>query len=94
MAMARELVTEKGIGERADAVWATLQKRQEDMLGSRAEEDSEALAEQTLATISLTETTSSQVEQWSALNPALESSRPRGSRRSTTPAPDGQLTLF
>ncbi|MGC2299074.1 MAG: DEAD/DEAH box helicase, partial [Acidobacteriaceae bacterium] len=27
MAMARELVTEKGIGERADAVWATLQKK-------------------------------------------------------------------
>jgi len=29
MAMARELVTEKGIGERADAVWVTLQKQPE-----------------------------------------------------------------
>src|SRR5260370_19024453 len=45
MAMARELVTEKGIGERADAVWATLQKQQEDILGTRAKEDSDAVAE-------------------------------------------------
>jgi hypothetical protein len=30
MAMARELVTEKGIGERADAVWSALQKRQDE----------------------------------------------------------------
>jgi hypothetical protein len=29
MAMARDLVTERGIGERADAVWAAVQKRQE-----------------------------------------------------------------
>jgi hypothetical protein len=35
MAMARELVTEKGIGERADAVWATLQKKQEGTVGKR-----------------------------------------------------------
>ena len=36
MAMARELVTEKGIGERADAVWATLQKRQNEALELKA----------------------------------------------------------
>ncbi len=93
MAMARELVTEKGIGERADAVWAALQKQQEDTLGTRAKEDSEAMTEQPVAAIPLIETTSAQVEQWSVLNPAIESSRPRSSRRSTTP-PDGQLTLF
>ncbi len=93
MAMARELVTEKGIGERADAVWATLQKQQEDILGTRAKEDSEVVAEQSVAAIPLIETTSAQVEQWSVLNPAMESSRPRSSRRSTAP-PDGQLTLF
>ena len=93
MSMARELVTEKGIGERADAVWATLQKQQEDILGTRAKEDSEAVAEQTVVEIPLIETTSAQVDQWSVLNPPIESSRPRSSRRLTTP-PDGQLTLF
>jgi hypothetical protein len=51
LAMTRELVTEKGIGERADAVWATLQKQQEDILGTRAKEDSEVVAEQTVAEI-------------------------------------------
>jgi len=55
MAMARELVTEKGIGERADAVWATLQKQQEDILGTRAKEDSEAVAEQDATAIQLIE---------------------------------------
>jgi hypothetical protein len=35
MAMARELVTEKGIGEKADEVWSALQKRQEATLGTR-----------------------------------------------------------
>lgn len=38
MAMARELVTEKGIGERADAVWAALQKRQEELFQGRTSE--------------------------------------------------------
>ena len=93
MSMARELVTEKGIGERADAVWATLQKQQEDILGTRAKEDSEAVAKQTVVENPLIETTSAQVDQWSVLNPPIESSRPRSSRRLTTP-PDGQLTLF
>src|SRR5207253_1031760 len=36
MAMARELVTEKGIGERADAVWATLQKKQEEVFAVKS----------------------------------------------------------
>jgi len=35
MAMARELVTEKGIGESADAVWKQLQKQQEEVFGMR-----------------------------------------------------------
>ena len=35
MAMARELVTEKGIGESADAVWKTLQKQQAEVFGVR-----------------------------------------------------------
>src|SRR5262249_54419180 len=36
MAMARELVTEKGIGENAAAVWKELQKQQGEVLGPRA----------------------------------------------------------
>ena len=35
MAMARELVTEKGIGESADAVWRQLQKQQAEVFGIR-----------------------------------------------------------
>jgi len=38
MAMARELVTEKGIGESADAVWKALQKQQADAFGGRTVE--------------------------------------------------------
>jgi len=36
MAMARELVTEKGIGESADLVWKQLQKQQAEVFGVRA----------------------------------------------------------
>jgi hypothetical protein len=94
MAMARELVTEKGIGERADAVWATLQKQQEDTLGTRAKQDSEAVAEQTVAAVQLIEPGSTQVDQWSALKSPLESPSRRNSPRSTSAMPGEQLTLF
>jgi hypothetical protein len=92
MAMARELVTEKGIGERADAVWATLQKQQEDILGTRATEEVET--EQTASEIPLIETTSAQVDQWSALKSPLESPGRRNSPPSTSAMPGEQLTLF
>jgi hypothetical protein len=94
MAMARELVTEKGIGERADAVWATLQKQQEDILGTRAKEDSEAVAEQSVAAIQLIEPGPTQVDQWSALKSPLESPGRRNSPPSTSAMPGEQLTLF
>jgi helicase-like protein len=94
MAMARELVTEKGIGERADAVWATLQKQQEDILVPRAKEDSEAVAEQTAAAIQLIEPGSTQVDQWSAPKSPLESPGRRNSPPSTWAMPGEQLTLF
>jgi hypothetical protein len=94
MAMARELVTEKGIGERADAVWAALQKQQEDILGTRAEEESETLAEQAVAEIPSIELGSTQVDQWSALKSPLESPSRRNSPPSTSALPDEQLTLF
>ena len=38
MAMARELVTEKGIGERADSVWAGLQKKQDEVFAVKSTE--------------------------------------------------------
>ena len=40
MAMARELVTEKGIGESADAVWKRLMEKQAEVFGVRAVETS------------------------------------------------------
>jgi hypothetical protein len=40
MAMARELVTEKGIGESADAVWKRLVEKQAEVIGVRATETS------------------------------------------------------
>jgi hypothetical protein len=40
MAMARKLVTEKGIGESADAVWKQLQRQQAEVFGVRAVETS------------------------------------------------------
>ena len=40
MAMARELVTEKGIGESADIVWRQLQRQQAEVFGVRAVETS------------------------------------------------------
>jgi hypothetical protein len=40
MAMARELVTEKGIGESADAVWKRLVEKQAEVFGVRAVETS------------------------------------------------------
>jgi hypothetical protein len=42
MAMARELVTEKGIGESADAVWKRLQKQQAEVFGIRPVQTSPA----------------------------------------------------
>ena len=45
MAMARELVTEKGIGENADAVWKKLQRQQAEVFGVRAGETSPVEAE-------------------------------------------------
>jgi hypothetical protein len=45
MAMARELVTEKRIGESADAVWKSLQKQQAEVFGVRPVETSPAETE-------------------------------------------------
>jgi hypothetical protein len=91
MAMARELVTEKGIGERADSVWATLQKKQEEVLGVQAHEaDDLAAAGNGAAPLIVPEI--QLVNQWSALAGSLEPTRRKSSRRGATP--QEQLALF
>ena len=45
MAMARELVTEKGIGENADAVWKRLVEKQAEVFGVRAGETPQSVME-------------------------------------------------
>jgi hypothetical protein len=45
MAMARELVTEKGIGESADLVWKQLQRQQAEVFGARTEETPQSVME-------------------------------------------------
>ena len=45
MAMARELVTEKGIGESAAVVWREIQKQQAEVFGVRTTETATANAE-------------------------------------------------
>lgn len=45
MAMARELVTEKGIGERADQVWASLQEKQAEVFAQNSSQVIEPLPE-------------------------------------------------
>ncbi|MGH7869035.1 MAG: hypothetical protein ACREP9_15710, partial [Candidatus Dormibacteraceae bacterium] len=93
-AMARELVTEKGLGERADAVWATLQKKQEDMLPTRVAEDLEAEAEQTASERPLIEAASAPVDQLASLRSAMESPGRKSSRRSASATSGEQLALF
>jgi hypothetical protein len=94
MAMARELVTEKGIGERADAVWATLQKKQEEMVPTRVVEDLETEADRSAPEVPLIEATSAPVDQLLPLKSAMESPGRKSSRRSASAMPDEQLALF
>jgi Helicase conserved C-terminal domain len=93
MAMARELVTEKGIGEKADQVWASLQRKQEEVLGIRSSDvedfapgpaqDGELVA---------AETTTAPAGPLIPLPAPLEAIRPKASRRGGVL--EGQLTLF
>jgi helicase-like protein len=90
MAMARELVTEKGIGERADSVWATLQKKQEEVLGVQTHEADDLEAGNGTAPLVVPEI--QLVNQWSTVAGVLEPNRRKNSRRGATP--QEQLTLF
>jgi len=92
MAMARELVTEKGIGERADQVWANLQKKQEEAFSVRTSE-TEGSTTELVRDLGLTESEAAvaPASQLASLAP-LESIPRRTSRREGRP--EGQLTLF
>src|SRR5208337_238734 len=88
MAMARELVTQKGIGERADAIWATVQKKQEEVLGTRASEVPEAKGEPEVLAIPLSISNSPTIDQWSPHAAATGSFRRKNSRRATSATPE------
>jgi hypothetical protein len=91
-AMARELVTEKGIGEKADEVWSALQKRQDAILGTRIVREIEVEANVFAPETKLGDMRSSPVDE--PLSPSLVTELParRNSRRSA--APNEQLALF
>ncbi|HYM00105.1 MAG TPA: helicase-related protein, partial [Blastocatellia bacterium] len=92
MAMARELVTEKGIGERADAVWTALQKKQEEVFAVKPVE-TEAPAEP-VRDVGPSESKISVALPNQPIPPStsLEPIPAKASRRQG--APEGQLTLF
>ena len=93
MAMARELVTEKGIGGRADAVWAALQKRQEGVFAARSAETEAPMPEPDQSgQLTTMENTVVTATQWTPLSAAPEPLRRKTSRREGTL--EGQLTLF
>jgi hypothetical protein len=91
-AMARELVTEKGIGEKADEVWSALQKRQEAILGTRTVRELEVEADVLAPETESGDTRSFPVDE--PLPPRLVAELParRNSRRSA--GLNEQLALF
>lgn len=94
MAMARELVTEKGIGERADAVWSAIQKKQEETFGVSAAVVDEPEVERSDDSAPPAEPALPIPDQWAMLRTSLESPRRSSGRRGGAGVPEGQLTLF
>src|SRR6202022_4326390 len=92
MAMARELVTEKGVGERADAVWSALQKKQEEAFGAHISEAIESVVAGTNERVIPVETGLTVVDKGDSLRQSLAESRRKISRRGETT--DNQLALF
>ena len=93
MAMARELVTEKGIGERADQVWASLQEKQEEAFAEKSSEAETPVPECVQDSgLPLNESAVSATDRWLPLSTSVEASRRKSSRRAGSP--EGQLTLF
>jgi hypothetical protein len=94
MAMARELVTEKGIGERADIVWAGIQKKQEEVFGVKASEAVESVVEAASDVTTLPEDIPVGADQGTALRVSLEPVGRENPQRGAAITPEGQLTLF
>jgi hypothetical protein len=92
MAMARELVTEKGIGERADAVWASLQRKQEEVFGIRSSDVEDSLGPAQRPEVVTTETTDGPACQLIPLSAPSDAIRPKAACRGGVL--EGQLTLF
>jgi len=91
MAMARELVTEKGIGEKADEIWSALQKTQEATLGTRLVEGMAPESLPPVSEISLIKPDSPESGQHSATRSSTPEKAPR---KSVSPRLDRQLALF
>lgn len=94
MAMARELVTEKGIGERADSAWAALQKKQEEVFGVHASEAAEPEMQPAKDAAPFLDELPIASDQQIALQTSLESVHLENPRRGPAITPEGQLTLF
>lgn len=95
MAMARELVTEKGIGEKADEVWSTIQKRQEAILGAPARAEAEAGAPEIVGPDAFAvESVPPQRDPWEAIRSGMNDPRSTTSRKSNSRQQNEQLALF
>ncbi len=92
MAMARELVTEKGIGERADAVWSALQKKQDEVFAVKSSATEPATALVQNLGLAESEPSITPAGQLPALATPFEPIPRKTPRREGVPA--GQLTLF
>ncbi len=90
MTMARELVTEKGVGESATAVWRELQKRHDETFRPRQETDAMVPVEVGAAISSPTPPASAPLFTFGTA--VAETSRRKASRRAHTV--EDQLSLF
>jgi len=92
MAMARELVTQKGIGEKADEVWSALQKRQDASLGTGSVREIEVEPKALVPNTEPADTNSSPVDETLSRKLVTEPPTRRNSQRSAVPSE--QLVLF
>jgi len=93
LAMARELVTQKGIGERADQVWASIQKKQEEVFAVKSCEAEEPAPEPEREAVLVTSDPAiAPASQSIAVTGPVEAIRRKTSRRESIP--EGQLRLF
>ncbi len=94
MAMARELVTEKGIGENADLVWSQLQKKQEEAFGVHVSEAEESEEDTVRDTVSVAVAAPVVADLGTALGAHLEPIHRKNAPQNAAITPEGQLTLF